>query len=165
MWDVELVTILRYLIGDFSDTPKFTDDRLAELILVAAQNVYQELNFNTVYTIRISQLYLSPDPTINRDDDFIKLTCLKAASILTQGEARLASGGLMWKDDNTQVDTRSQAVGKRAMSQDFKKDYEDARWDYQLGKRHVGSAVLNAVGLVQSWYINSSDFRSRVSKL
>ena len=45
MWYDNIVLLLRFMINDTSDTPKYIDSKLAQLFLVAAQFVQSEVNF------------------------------------------------------------------------------------------------------------------------
>lgn len=106
-WEYEMVTMLRFLINDLSDDPTYSDTRLRQLIVMAAQIVNQEMTFSNNYTINFGTLTISPDPTVvaYRDNAFINLVVLKAACLsdettyrtkaLLEGiNARLGPGGL-----------------------------------------------------------------------
>ena len=49
-WQIELPIIVRTLINDLDVTPTYTDDRLQQTLVVAAQYVNREMNFNNEYT-------------------------------------------------------------------------------------------------------------------
>lgn len=95
MWQTEMVRLIRHLIDDLDAEPTYSDDRLQELILVAAQLVNMDVDFDTTYTIDLDNLILSPDPTDRtagtRDDAFINLVILKAACLIDNAEARTAA--------------------------------------------------------------------------
>ncbi len=106
-WEYEMVTMLRFLINDLEDSPTYSDTRLRQLMVIAAQIVNQEMTFNNNYTINFGSLLISPDPTVAayRDNAFINLCVLKAACLsdettyrsraLLEGiNARLGPGGL-----------------------------------------------------------------------
>ena len=89
-WKNEIPIIVRVWINDLSDTPTYSDDRIKQLIVVAAQYVKREMNFNTVYTIDTLTQSISPDPTTLAapDQDFIGFVALKAACLLDQSTFR-----------------------------------------------------------------------------
>lgn len=81
-WDTTMVTIVRVLINDL-DGSTYTDARIEQLLVVAAQFVQQELDFDTTYTITIDTPDIDPDPTVTatKDDAFTNFVTLKAACI------------------------------------------------------------------------------------
>lgn len=89
-WNIELPIVVRSLINDLSDTPEYSDERVQQLIVVAAQYVTKEINLINEYTIDIVNPNISPDPTINtsRDLDFISFVSLKASCLLDQSTLR-----------------------------------------------------------------------------
>ena len=80
VWQTEMVRIVRHLINDI-DAASYADDRLEETILVSAQLVLHEIDFDNTYTVDVDGLSLSPDPTglANKDNAFINLICLKSS--------------------------------------------------------------------------------------
>ena len=79
-WQNEMVRIVRHLINDLdSSNYTFTDDRLEESVLVAAQLLLKEVDFDNTYTIDTDALDMSPDPTTltTKDDAFINLASLR----------------------------------------------------------------------------------------
>ena len=89
-WNVEMPLIVRSWINDLSDTPTFSDERVQQLIVVAAQYVIKEVDLTIDYTINIVNPDITPDPVLaeDKDLDFISLTSLKAACILDQSSLR-----------------------------------------------------------------------------
>ena len=89
-WQIELPIIIRTLINDLEISPTYTDDRLQQTIVVAAQYVNREINFDTDYTIDLNNLNITPDPTTmtSRDEDFIGFVSLRAACFLDQSTFR-----------------------------------------------------------------------------
>lgn len=82
-WDTTLVTMVRVMINDLSDEPTYSDERLQQLIVVAAQYVLREITFSTAYSVAIDVPSISPDPTLPEtlDDDFSMFIVLKAACL------------------------------------------------------------------------------------
>ena len=90
-WDVTMVTMVRVLINDLdSSNYTYTDERIEQIIVVAAQLVQQQLDFDVDYTINIDTPDISPDPTVTatKDDAFTNFSVLKAACIADQGTFR-----------------------------------------------------------------------------
>ena len=80
----EILIILRALIQDI-DGSIYTDDSLNRLIITSAIVVQQDAYFEQAYTIDISSLSITPDPT---DNSFILFCAYKAAILLIQSEIR-----------------------------------------------------------------------------
>lgn len=89
-WQIELPIIVRTLINDMENSPTYTDDRLQQTIVVAAQYVNREMNFDRNYIVDLNNLAITPDPTEvnNRDEDFIGFLCLRTACFLDQSTFR-----------------------------------------------------------------------------
>ncbi len=89
-WQTELPVIIRTLINDLDTTPTYTDDRLQQTIVVAAQYVNREINFDHEYAVDLTNLNITPDPTTEnaRDEEFIGFLCLRAACFLDQSTFR-----------------------------------------------------------------------------
>lgn len=148
-WQVECRLILRHLIDDLDCTAyKYTDRRLEELLIVAAQFVNVEVDLRQEYTIDADQLTLEPDPTdrSQRDESFINLMILKAACILERAEARKAAGKAVSLSDSfgTKVDLTGNLQGALALLKDgYCKAYADAKLEYSLDNMStVGAAIL-----------------------
>lgn len=87
-WQIELPIIVRTLINDLSETPTYSDQRLMQLITVAAKYVQFDVVLDHKYTIDVVNNGISPDPTIDDDSIFIGLVCLKAACLVDQSTLR-----------------------------------------------------------------------------
>ncbi len=87
-WQIELPLIVRTLINDVSDNPTYSDERLQQVIAVAAKYVQFDVVLDYKYSIDISNPNISPDPTDHNDDIFVSLVSLKAACIIDQSALR-----------------------------------------------------------------------------
>lgn len=87
-WNVEIPIIVRTLINDLSENPTYSDDRILQVITVAAKYVQFDVNLDHSYTINVVNPNISPDPTIDNDSIFISLVSLKAACIIDQSTLR-----------------------------------------------------------------------------
>lgn len=87
-WKVELPVIVRTLINDLGDTPTYTDERIHQLLVVAARYVEFDVSLEYTYTVDVVTPEITPDPSINNDSIFISLVCLKAACLVDQSTLR-----------------------------------------------------------------------------
>ena len=87
-WNIELPIIVRTLINDLSDTPTYSDERILQVIAVAAKYVEFDVVLDYTYEVNVVNPNISPDPTAQNDSIFISLTCLKAACIIDQSAVR-----------------------------------------------------------------------------
>ena len=126
------------------DPPTFDDTRLLELALIAALKVNAEVSFPQAYSINIEAQSIAPDPTIvNRDENFISLISLKAASILAFSEAKTSAGqGIDIKDGSSSISLRGVAQAKFQLAKELEQQYQDTKLAYQAGNHVVGNAIL-----------------------
>lgn len=87
-WQDELTIMVRTLVNDTGETVTYTDERLHQIIAVAAKYVQFDVVLDHFYAVDVSSPSISPDPTVDNDDIFIALVCLKAACIVDQSTYR-----------------------------------------------------------------------------
>lgn len=89
-WNKEIPLIVRVIIDDLSSPYKYSDNRLSQVIVVAAQFVKEDLTGSESYNINIERPEITPDPTVSdtRDDIFINCVALKTACIIDQSSIR-----------------------------------------------------------------------------
>ena len=136
MWADEMTPSLRYTVGDTAATPTYADDDLAQILLVAANQVQGEIRFAVRYAISVSNSTLTPDPSLaaTRDDGFMILVVAKAAVVLSAAEIRLnMNNGLRIRDDKSEVVTVKDPKGLQVMAAAFVQQYEDAAYAYRTG--------------------------------
>ncbi len=107
-WQDDLVIMVRHLIGDLATTPVYSDDRIAEAIVVSGLIASQEYPLDVTYTFDFSLPDISPDPTLPESYDglAIALFTLKAACILLTNSYQTAIGtGIRVRDGDSEVDT------------------------------------------------------------
>lgn len=184
-WKSEMCILLRVLLDDFEEPYKIKDKSIQRLIVAAAQYVIAELTFPVKYEADINSLSITPDPTDDgggshggngeglgsktRDENFINLTCLKAACIADMGAARTAARqSFLMKDGTTSVDLRD--VGKARLElikTGFCKLYEQAKMEYVFGKNGTiaGGAIVTPFKLYAgyngrhgSYFANRNDW-------
>jgi hypothetical protein len=144
-WDIEMVKIVRGLIGDVDETnPMYSNTRLQDMILVSGQLTQSMANFAQSYTIDVDELVLSPDPTVTpRDDGFINLVCLKTACIILNSEWRTASNSAMSiKDGPSSIDGKGIAAAKGEVAKEACGNFEDAMKQYRAGNSKAGEAIV-----------------------
>lgn len=90
-WQIEIPIIVRTLINDLGDQPVYSDERLLQVIAVAAKYVQFDVVLDHSYNIDVGTPVISPDPTVDNDSIFIALVCLKAACIIDQSTFRTKS--------------------------------------------------------------------------
>jgi len=87
-WQSDIINLVRVLINDLSDNPSYNDDRLTQVITVAARYVQFDVQLETEYNIDSINNIITPDPTANNDEIFLCLVSLKAACIIDQSNFR-----------------------------------------------------------------------------
>jgi hypothetical protein len=144
-WQNEMVVIVRHLVNDLNSSDyTFTDDRLEESVLVAAQLASLEIDFENTYSIDVDSVTLTPDPTAsgNKDDSFINLVCLKTARLLLGSELKTHSlNAISLRDGPSSLDLRGIVAGLNILFEDIAQRYEDAVLQYKLNGV-VGEAIL-----------------------
>lgn len=144
-WDTTMIIMLRSLIGDL-EKEEYTDPRLKQIIVVAAQYVNSEIRFDTKYTVNIAMPSIAPDPTIAPDDPFVNLTVLKAACMIDRGNMRIAamSAGIEAKCGPAVLKTLQRMEGfKTLIDSGYCAAYEESKREFQFGNtRHI-RAILS----------------------
>ena len=87
-WNIEIPIIVRTLINDLSNPPLYSDERLLQIISVAAKYVQFDVVLDHLYQVDVVNPNITPDPTSDRDEIFISLVSLKAACIVDQSTFR-----------------------------------------------------------------------------
>lgn len=142
-WYDEMVPLLRVLINDYQSSTTYVQTDLEQLLVVAAYQVNHEVDFDTDYTITISDSTISPDPTTGDDDvAFINLVTLKAAEIILQGEYKEAASNAIKITDgpsSVSVDTSKE---KKDMYEKMRSNYYNAKVDFTAGNARAGQAIM-----------------------
>lgn len=87
-WQIEIPLIIRTLINDLNDTPVYSDERIQQVVTVAARYVQLDVSIENKYVVNTSLSTITPDPTEINDDVFVSLLCLKSACIIDQSTLR-----------------------------------------------------------------------------
>lgn len=157
-WTTEIPLIVRYLINDLDSTNyKYSDARLEQTIVVAAQFLTTDTELGNNYTISISGSTISPDPTVSdtRDNDFITLVSLKTSCIILGSEIKYEAGNaISIKDGPSAIDLRGVTSTLSLLYKDVCGSYDQALLDYRAGNSFAGQAILGP-------YSPGSDFVAR----
>jgi hypothetical protein len=148
-WTDETTVILRVMVNDIAETT-YTDDTLQQTLVVAAFQVLNDgLKFSQDFVTDVVNITITPDPSDSvgstRDESFLNLFTLKAASIIDRGAAMTAANRALYaKDGSSAVDLRDIFKAKYALLQKgWNAVYEDAKLEYLAGTvRNAGAAVL-----------------------
>lgn len=145
-WQGQMTTVVRHLINDVDPSNyTFSTDRVETTILVAAQLLIMNVDFNNTYDINVEASTLSPDPSDSdtKDDPFIALACLRAACIIVGSEIRKESGNaISIKDGPSAIDLRGVTSTLTVLYQDLCKKYDEAELDYRAGNSVSGQSIL-----------------------
>ena len=148
-WDKTMVTTLRVLINDTDDCPTYTDTRLRQMIVVAAEYTQMEIDFTTTYAINIDSPNIAPDPVVENTTNSIEfwtISVMKAACIVDQSNYRTkaAISGIEAKCGPAVLKTALHIKGFRDLI-DFGPcaAYESLKTEYEFGNSPVGHAVLS----------------------
>jgi hypothetical protein len=161
-WQAEITTIVRYLVDDVDATQTYSDGRLETTIVVAAQQVQDDLDFINVYAADIPGTGISPDPTTpTRDNTFINLVSLKAACMIDKASYRTAIGqGIKVKDGSSSIDTTGSFGGHQFLLENGNcAEYETAKLEYKMypGEGYAGGVPGEAVvGPYRTLFYNSN---------
>jgi hypothetical protein len=87
-WKQEIPIIVRTLINDLSETPTYSDERILQVVSVAAKYVQFDVVLDHQYVVNVVDPTITPDPTADNDSIFISLVSLKTACIIDQSVLR-----------------------------------------------------------------------------
>ncbi len=152
-WQGEMTTMVRQLIYDVdASNYTYSEERLETTILVAAQIVSTEIDFEQKYVIDVEQCTLTPDPTdptkalasANKDDGFINLVSLKSACIIMGSELKTnALNAVRVSDGPSSIDMTAVANYIKYLYEHACKQYEEYKFNYAAGNNAVGKAILS----------------------
>lgn len=148
VWEVEIPLIVRTLINDLGDTPTYSDDRIKQLVVVAARYVLNEIPFSTQYNLDIINNSISPDPSADtsRDVYFVSFVALKSACLLDQSTFRTkaVSEGICTALGPANLSVAGNLSGYKTLLEVGPcKTYEQTRLEYVAGNTQIIRAVLS----------------------
>ena len=141
-WSTITLQIVRTLINDL-DSTNYTNQRLAGIVTVAAQLVYNTMDFDYSYDIDVVNSTITPDPTDYKDEIFVNLVCIKAACIILGSESKtLAAQSFRVTDGPSSIDVSSAYKATKDLYDDLCGKYEKMVMDYRAGNSRAGEAIL-----------------------
>ena len=150
-WQNEMILIVRHLVNDLDDANQsFTDERLEGTVLVSAQLLLNEIDFddppNNDYAVDVDGLTLTPDPTASgtKDNAFINLVCLKASCVIVGSEVRTnALNSVVLRDGPSTIDMRGIAASLSQLYNNLCERFDTAVLQYKAGGSRVGQAIFS----------------------
>lgn len=141
-WTTSLVLMVRYLVNDI-DSASYTDARLKQSIVIAAQLSALEVTFDKTYTIDIDAITITPDPFAEtQDSGFINIVALRSALLIFSNEAKLASTlGIRVMDGPSMIDITGRLSSALRLLDSAKAAYEKAKVDYVVGNARGFQAI------------------------
>jgi hypothetical protein len=144
-WNDSGIKMLRVLLNDNGTTLTYSDNRLEQLLIVAAIYVKQDLTFDVNYSINIMTHSISPDPVDTGDNAFLNFTVIKAACLADIGQVRTKAlvAGISARCGPVSLDTGSHLVGfKELLSVGPCAMYEALKTDWQYSHSNIHHAIL-----------------------
>jgi hypothetical protein len=147
-WEIEIPIIVRSLINDLGPDPTYSDDRILQLAVVAANYVSKEVNLSRTYNIDMVNVDITPDPSDNatRDTDFISFIALKSACLLDQSTFRTKAAleGIRTSLGSASLSVAGNLSGYKTILQEGPcKLYDQLAMDINIGNASVVRAVLS----------------------
>ncbi len=142
-WKINMVKIVRGLIGDLTIPHTYSDTRIEELICTAAVMTIQEIDFIRSYTINLNAYSITPDPSSLDDIDFESLISLRTACLISSGEFNDASRrAISVKTGQGFVDNKAKATYLKDMVSYFCGSYLQSKANYQMGDGSLGRTIV-----------------------
>jgi hypothetical protein len=163
-WRSQIPLMVRHLINDLDQSKyKYSDERIETSILVSAQLLSIETDFNTSYNVDIANGNLSPDPVDLKDNAFINLSALKSACIIVGSELKTeASNAISIKDGPSAIDLRGVASTLAILYKDLSDKYAKLLLDYRAGNSIAGHAILGPYSPASDYVVRThGDYDSR----
>jgi len=139
-----MLRLVIYDAPDDVDDRVYTDARLEELIVVAANLVIQEMAFSNTYTVDIAATSISPDPITQKDTVFQNMVVLKAACLADQStlRTRAQQAGITAKVGPASISTSNSLNGYALLlEQGPCATYERLKWEYEMGDAQAQQAI------------------------
>lgn len=141
-WQTKIVTYVRGITNDFGPTATNSDEKLEQLIVIAAMMVTEEVSFSATYLMDVEEISITPDPSL--DVPFINLVSMKVACMLARADQKnRARQAYSIKDGPSNIDGRTPAEQTTKWADTICKDYSEALIQYKLGDLQPGKAILS----------------------
>jgi hypothetical protein len=148
-WKSEISIMVRTLINDLTDTPVYSDDRIEQIVVVAARYAIQEINFISKYTIGIDNISIKPDPTTATSAEntvFIGFVALKAACLCDQSTFRTKAinEGIKTSLGSASLQVAGNLAGyKTILDEGPCAMYQQLKMEYNIGNATAVASVLS----------------------
>ena len=143
-WHTDMTLLVRVLVDDLVSPHTYTDEKIQQLIVVAAQIIKIDVDFLYTYTTDVEGAIISPDPVDSNDNGFITLVGLKAACLILAGEAKLAaSQSVKIQDAGAVIDLGNTYKAKKELYDQLCADFARAKVSYLAGNLNAFHAVLS----------------------
>ena len=142
VWTDEVVPIIRVLINDYDSPVTYSDNRLIDTAIIAAQLLLLEISFSNTYTITISTCTISPDPIL--DDSFINMVSMKSACLILSGEAKTeASNSVKIIDGPSTIDLSGRSASIQMAAKKMQEMFDSAKLSYLAGNSVGAEAIVS----------------------
>jgi hypothetical protein len=139
-----IINMARAILGDLDSTNyTYSDDRLRQVMSVAAICVYNSATFDTTYTINVNDWTITPDPA--NDNSFIILISYKMACLIAGYELKNDQSGFSMKDGPTTIDVTAGHKNKELTISNYCETYEKLLLDYLMYGGVTSSGMGEAI--------------------
>jgi len=140
-WQTKIVTYVRGITDDLGSSQINSDEKLEQLIVIAAMQVVIEVDFSTDYVMDVEDITISPDPS--NDTPFVNLVSMKTACMLARADQKnQARKAYALKDGPTNIDGRAPSEQTSRWADNICQEYAKAVLDYKLGNLQPGKAII-----------------------
>lgn len=145
-WQETTTVMVRMLVDDLDESNyTYSNERVEQSILVSAQLVNGEADFQNEYEVNLTQFTLSPDPTETtpQDNDYINLVAYRAACLILSSEVKASvNKAVLVKDGPSTIDMRNTSGTLMDLRNKVCEKFEDMLMDYKAGKSIAGQSIL-----------------------
>ena len=163
-WEVDLVEAVRVYINDIDAVEAYSDSRIERVVVIAAAQVIQEIQFPTTYSVDIQLSTISPDPTNEpKDTSFLILVALKTSCLILSGEVKQYSlvGGISVTDAGSNINMGNVFKNVQETAKGVCLAYAHAKMEYKMGQSSANSTAVTTPTTWTNGYCNSlNDYRS-----
>jgi hypothetical protein len=142
-WHDMIPDMIRWLVNDL-DGSTYSTGQIEQVIVIAAQFVQNDVDFDNTYTLNIATRAITPDPTTpSIDDGFVNLVSIKAACIILTGECKKAAVETFRVVDGfSTIDTKGRYNALKEQLDEMCDNYNNAKLQHQAGSNSPGESVL-----------------------
>lgn len=152
--------LLRYAINDVDDPQHYNASRLNTAWLIGGVYVTAELTLANKYTIDIIGMNINPDPTYGgqepgqyADQWMVNLTTMRSAIMMLTNDMKIASKtAWLIKDIHTTADLRKIFDANKAILDEMKSLYENAKMTYSVAVNPQIGAILTPFNILAGGY-------------